>query len=194
MPAVSAAHRGDAGRMPRMGKPVVDGRSDLASRDGWFAGAMMTGDEEQNAISGGDALLERAVDRLPGGIQAHPVQVERAVRRQTAGLETFVPSAVECPCADRRRSLQPFFNNVPNRLFRRYFMLTWLRRQRGSRQRPNGRRNPRPQLRFVRVERAHGRPRPSATGSTPGRWPTSRRRSRPHRDRDPKRCRSGSGP
>jgi hypothetical protein len=92
MPPVSAANRRDLGGMARGVKPVVDRRSDSSSLDGWVAGAVMSGDQQQHAISAVDRRFERAVDRTPGLVEAHAVQVEDAVGLDGARAEPPVPA------------------------------------------------------------------------------------------------------
>jgi hypothetical protein len=41
---------------------------------------MMARNQQNDAIAGGDRVLEAAVDRAPGTIQTHSVEVEHPVR------------------------------------------------------------------------------------------------------------------
>lgn len=81
--------------MARRRKPVVNRGADAPALDGWIAGPMMAGDQQQDAIAGADRPLERAIDRLPGGVEGHAVEVEHAVRLDRAAAKPLVPAAVE---------------------------------------------------------------------------------------------------
>ena len=52
-----------------MGKPVVDGGTDLTALDRWFAGPVMARDQQQDAVAAPDCLIEAAVDRRPGAVE-----------------------------------------------------------------------------------------------------------------------------
>lgn len=73
----------------------MDGGADAPALDRRSAGAVMAGDEQQDPLAGGDRPFERAIDRLPGGVEAHPVEVENAVGRDGAAGEALVPAAVK---------------------------------------------------------------------------------------------------
>jgi hypothetical protein len=62
-----------------MGKPVVHRGADAPALDRRVAGAMMAGNQKQDAIASVDGSFERAVDRLPGLIEVHSVQIERPI-------------------------------------------------------------------------------------------------------------------
>src|SRR4051794_32519772 len=62
MPPVRAADRGNAWRVPRSGKPVVDGRADAPARDRRLARPMMAGNEQNDTVAGVNRLLENAID------------------------------------------------------------------------------------------------------------------------------------
>jgi hypothetical protein len=76
---VGAAHCGDPGCVARSGKPVVNRGADFASLDRRLARAMMTGDQEHDAVAAVDRPLKGVVDRLPGTVESHSVQIERTV-------------------------------------------------------------------------------------------------------------------
>ena len=198
MAPVSSADGGDRRRVARRCKPVVHGCPDLAPLDRRLAGSMMAGDQQQHPIAASERLLEAAVDRRPGRIQAHPVEVEYAIGLNAPAAEAPVPAAIEGPVGDRHRfrpgwptcqrgSHQRRRTDCPRRISA--FRASLL-----SRQRPNCGRDTGPQLGFFRAEGTHGRQRPSGPGSALDRWPTCRRRSPPPRRRTPKRYRTGSVP
>jgi hypothetical protein len=95
MTSVRGPHHGNVPRMPRRVEPVVDGRADRAAADRRLARAVMAGDEENDPVAARDRLIERPVDRPPGGVEAHAVQVDDAIGLDTAGAEPPVPRRVE---------------------------------------------------------------------------------------------------
>ena len=68
-----AANRRDHVRVPRSGKPIVDGRPDLAALDWRIAGPVMASDEQYDPLAMVNRLLERSIDGAPGGVEAHSV-------------------------------------------------------------------------------------------------------------------------
>jgi len=103
MTPVSAAHGGDPGRVPRCGEPVVDRGADLAPLHWGAAGPMMAGDQQDDALLALDRLLERTVDRPPGAVEAHPMEVDDAVRPDVAGAQPAVPASVEAARGTKQR-------------------------------------------------------------------------------------------
>ena len=99
--AVRAAHGGDARSVARGGEPVMDGGADSAPLDRRLAPALMAGNQQQDAVSGGDGLLERSVDRFPGAVEIVAVKVERAIGLDVAGAKTLVPTAIQGRCPQR---------------------------------------------------------------------------------------------
>ena len=73
----------------------MDGGADSAPLDRRLAPALMAGNQQQDAVSGGDGLLERSVDRFPGAVEIVAVEVERAIGLDAARAESLVPAAVE---------------------------------------------------------------------------------------------------
>ena len=201
MAAVGAPDGGDAAGVARGGQPVVDRGADLAPLDRRLAGPMMAGDQQHHAVAARDRLLERR-----GRSRARPCPGSCPCRSRTRSGSTApaaqppVPGPVQRPLGDRHRlrrracggglALQALAANGRFALQ----LQPPLERSASRAQRPDRRRDPRPQLRFFRAERAHGRRRPWAPGSAPGRSPTCRRRSPPPPARRPRRCRSGWGP
>jgi len=57
--------------------------------------ALMTGDQEQDAVAGRNRTLERPIDLHPGAIEAVAVKVERPVRLDPARAKAPIPAAVE---------------------------------------------------------------------------------------------------
>jgi hypothetical protein len=199
--AVGAADRGDSRSVARGGEPVMHRGANFPSLDRGLAGPMMAGDQQQHPLAARDCLLEAAVDRGPGFVQAQPVEVQDAIRSGTSIGEFPIPGAVEGPVRNRHRwGLWRWRRCRPDRFVRsRAGVMVWCRFGRSltarlSRQRANRRRDPRPERRFLRAERAHGRQRPSARGSRPGRSLTCRRQSPPPPLPIPRMCRSGLGP
>ena len=75
MAPVCAADRRDVRRVPGRSQPIMDRRTDPAPLKGRVAGPRVAGNQEQNAVTCRDLSLKRAIDRLPGPVQAVPVQV-----------------------------------------------------------------------------------------------------------------------
>jgi len=195
------ANRRDSGCMARCGQPVVDRGPDPAALHRRLASAVMAGDQEQEPVAAPDRLLERAVDRAPGGIQRHSVKVEHAIGFDRPAPQPAVPAAIEgCsrPCflhQTWRRTLR--WMVLQSRcgfrlLLRRYGRFSSLVGG-GSTftiKRPDRRRDARPQIGLFRAERAHGQPCPSGSGSGPRPSPTCRPLSRRPGFQRPRRCRT----
>jgi hypothetical protein len=73
------AHRSDRISMARSGKPIVHCRTDLAALDWRVTSAVMAGDQQQYPIAARDRLVEAAVDRRPGHVESHSMQVKDAI-------------------------------------------------------------------------------------------------------------------
>ena len=194
-------HRGDFWGMARRCQPVVHRGPDPAPLDGRLAPAFVTGDQQQDSLAGRNRAVEPEVDRPPRAVEIVTVEVDDAVRFRPPRLQPLVPASVEGGANRRTQTLSRrcwppghgpgLWRWCAKLFFRRRCSL----RFRGiARQRPNGRRHPRPQLRFVSVEGAHGRPCPWAAESGPGRWPSFRPRSGSPAVPRPRRCRSGWRP
>jgi hypothetical protein len=198
---MGTSHRGDVPGVPGCGKPVIHRGPDTAALDLRLARPMMASDQQQDPVPARDRLFEPAIDRRPGVVEVHAVEVEHPVGLDRAAAQLLVPTAVEGLINDRCRL-------PPRCLSRLWSRVSWgwrvrdrclprrgnIRRFHLSGQRANGGRHPRPQLGLVRAERAHARPRPSAPGSALRRSPTFRRPLQPLRDQRPRTCRTGSVP
>ena len=101
---MSGADGRDFASVPGGGEPVVDRSPDGAAADRWLARAPVTGDQEDEPLTAGDRLLERAVDRPPGAVQGQSMQVDDTIGRHTAAGEPAVPAAVEGGARDRATS------------------------------------------------------------------------------------------
>lgn len=95
MTTMGAANRSDLRGVPRCRKPVVHGSTDGAPADRRIAGALMAGDEEKQALAARDCLFERMVDRSPGAIEAHSMQVHHPIWRDSPGRKLAIPASVE---------------------------------------------------------------------------------------------------
>ena len=93
--------RGDVRGMARCSEPVVNRGADAAALDRRIAGAMVASDQQHEAVAARDGGLEGSVDRSPGGIEAHPMQIEHAVRLDRAAPKPLVPAAVQRFLGDR---------------------------------------------------------------------------------------------
>ena len=76
---MSAANGRDFGRMTRGREPVVNRGADPAALHGRSTGTVVAGNQQEDTLAGGNRSLERAIDRVPGGIEAHSVQIEHPV-------------------------------------------------------------------------------------------------------------------
>ena len=193
MAAVSAPHGGDTSGMARGRQPVVNRGPNSSTLDRRIARAMMTGDQEHDPVAARNRLIKPAVDRDPRSVEVHAMQVEHAIWLDRAAAKLFVPTAVErlvrdwgsgASDWDRFRRPRSHYNSL--RPLRKRCRLSL------ARERPDGERNARPQLRLLRVEGAHARPSPSGPKPALRRSQTCRPRSRPHLARRPRMCRSGS--
>ncbi len=193
------AHRGNRIRVTRRGKPIVHCCADFATLYGWLARAMMASDQQQHTLAAGDCLLKAPVDCRPGSIEIHAVKVEHAIGVCAPPGKSAIPAAVEGLVGKRHgfRLDRNLTDRVGSRSRRNYPRFFWRRgvdciRLFGiSRQRADRRRYPRPELRFLRAEGAHGPRHPSAPGLAPGRSRTCRRQSPLRRPPIPRTYRSG---
>jgi hypothetical protein len=95
MSPVRPADDGNPRRVPRSGKPVVDGGPNAPTLDRRLARPMMASNEQDDAVAGVNRLLEKAVDRAPRSVQRHPVEVEHPVGLGRARAKPPVPACIE---------------------------------------------------------------------------------------------------
>ena len=81
---VRAAHRGDPRSVSRDRQPVVNRGADLASLDRWLAGSMMSGDEQDEPVTGIFGPLQLEIDRPPRTIEIEAVKIDDAVGLERA--------------------------------------------------------------------------------------------------------------
>jgi hypothetical protein len=62
----------------------VNGRANLAALDRRFARAMVTRDQQQDALAAVNGQFEGMVDRVPRAVQIHSVKIEHPVGRNIA--------------------------------------------------------------------------------------------------------------
>ena len=96
--------RGNVACVARRRQPVVHCRADFASLNRRLSRAMMAGNEENDALAPPDCLFEAMVDRGPGAIEVHAMQVQDPVRLQVPAPNAFFPGSVQRFRADRHRS------------------------------------------------------------------------------------------
>lgn len=198
MAPMRASNGRDPGRVPRSGKPVMDRRADAAPLDRRIAGTVVAGDQQNYTLSRVNRPLERPVDRLPGGIEVHAVEIDDPVRLNGARAKLPVPAAIEGGSGARRR--RGGRTGAPQRPDRERHQSSILLFCRGllfdliTGQRPNRCRDPCPQLRLVRAERSQPSMRPWGGGSAPRPMPTCLPPPRLPRVLLPRKCRSGWGP
>ena len=90
-----SANRGNARRMARRAKPIVDCCANPPALDRWFAAPFMACNQQHDAVTGVDRLLQCTVDRLPRPVEVMAVEVERAVGLDIARPQSPIPTAVE---------------------------------------------------------------------------------------------------
>ena len=95
MAAVRPSDGGDFRRVPGSGEPIVNGCADRASADRRLTRALMSGDEQQDALAPRNRLLERSVDCAPRAVEAHAVEVDGPIRLDRAAADASVPCSVE---------------------------------------------------------------------------------------------------
>ena len=79
----------------------MNGGPNTPALDGRFTRPMVAGNQQQNAVSAGDRLLESAVDCGPRAVQIHPVEIEHAVGLDRTAPQLLVPAAIERLVSDR---------------------------------------------------------------------------------------------
>ena len=84
-----------------MGEPVVNGGADAPTLDRGVARAMMAGNQQHDPVAGTNGALKPAINRLPGGVEGHPVEVEDAFGLDCAAAQTLVPATVQRALANR---------------------------------------------------------------------------------------------
>ena len=130
MAAMGPANGSDLRRVPGMGKPVVNGRANASAGDRRVARPVVAGDEQHDPVARADRALQPTIDRLPGGVEGHAVEIENAVRLDAPAPQALVPTAVEGSLANRfgrnrRLGLNPWQRDALSNRFRFYFR--WLR-------------------------------------------------------------------
>ena len=172
---VRPADRRNLRRMAGYCEPVVNRGANPSALDGRVARSMVASDQQHDALVIRDRLIERPVDRRPGRVQAHAMEVEDAIRLQAPASNPLVPTPIEGLVGDRYRFLAG--SRLSHR--RRTVRLRSHRRRSGlftnrcgeplSRKRADRRRYAAPKLGFFRAERAHARLCPWESGSAPRR-------------------------
>jgi hypothetical protein len=200
MPPVRTAHCGDFSSMAGRRQPVIYCGANPAALHRRLTGAVVAGDQQYDPLASSYRLLEAAVDRRPGRIEIHAVEVEYPVRFDCPATHPFVPAAVEGSLMDWNGLLARLPGGPcgwpGSRALRLRFerLCRWLWNRFVARQWPDRRGNPGPCFGFFRVEGAHWRRRPWGRESGPRPKPTCRRRSPQRRPRRPNTYRSDWGP
>ncbi len=189
------ANRGDPLGMPGSCQPVMDGGSDAPSLYRQLTWTMMAGDQEKDPLAADNRFLETAIDRGPCSFEVQAMKIKNTIGLDGAAAEPLIPPPVE-GAFSKRLGLKPLWlGSCSPRgrfwlLWRLRWIATWASPDWFSRQRPDGRCNPRPKLRLFRAERSHAQRRPWEPGSMPRHSSTCRRPwqrlGAPH----PRRCRS----
>jgi hypothetical protein len=95
MAPVSAADRSDRAGVARCRKPLMNGGADLTALDRRIARTMVAGDQEHDALTAGDCLLEAAVDAMPCVVERQAVEIEHAIGLDGARTQPPVPARIE---------------------------------------------------------------------------------------------------
>lgn len=184
MTAVGAADRGNLRRMPRSGKPVMNRGPDTAPLNGCLAGPMVSGDEQDHAFPAVNRALECSVDRLPGAVEIHAMEIEHPIRLNRAASDAALPSPVERSSKSRRcrcGCLRSLSGEAKGRGFGPddfRLLFPCLSADFLSRERRDRRGHARPKRCFFRAERAHEQPHPWGARAAPARMRTFLQRSR----------------
>ncbi len=95
MAPVGSAHCCDPARVPGRMEPIVNRGADSPPLKRRLAGAVVTGNKEQQPVATSDRLLKRPVDREPGSVECHPMQIKNEVGLDRTGSQAAIPGAVE---------------------------------------------------------------------------------------------------
>ena len=163
MTRVSAPDRRDISGMAGSREPVMDGSSDPAPQHGRITRPMMPRNEEHDPVAARNRLLQTPIDRSPGPVEIHAVQVEHAVGLDHAAAELLVPASVKRLGADGDRlcSRRRYWSRRPGEPESRFVLRLDCSRSGSIRlagQWSNRGRDPRPQLRLFRAESTHALP------------------------------------
>ena len=105
MAAMGVPDSSDARRVARRSQPIVNSGADPSTFDRRIAAAMVAGYEQHDPISSRDRLFQCTVDRPPGAIEVHAVEVENSVGDDGARTQFLVPTAIQSgPGPGRLRS------------------------------------------------------------------------------------------
>lgn len=103
MASMRVPNGGDVRRMAGSGEPVMHRRTNPASLHRRIAWPVMSRDQEKQAIAAHDGLLEASIDCAPCAVEAHPMEVEDAIRLNRARAKNFVPASVKRALRQRSR-------------------------------------------------------------------------------------------
>jgi hypothetical protein len=95
VPPVRAADGGDLAGVTVRSKPIVHRRANGAAADRRLSRTLVASDQQDEAVASRNRVVERAVDGPPRGVEAHPVEVDDAVRPDRSATKAAVPTAVE---------------------------------------------------------------------------------------------------
>ena len=107
MTGVRAANGRDFRRVPRHREPVVNRGADLAPAHRRFAGPVMTGYQEHQALTRSLRPLESDIDSPPRAVEAVAVEIDDPIRLDRPRTELPVP----CPVERRSRARDTSFRS-----------------------------------------------------------------------------------
>ena len=73
----------------------MDCGPDGASTDRLIAGALVSRDQQHDALAARDCPVQRSIDCPPGTIEAHPMKVDNAIGLDRSVSQALIPTAVE---------------------------------------------------------------------------------------------------
>ena len=194
VPPVRPPNRCDVRRMARCSEPIVDGGANGATPNRRFSPPLVAGDQQNEAVAARHSAVELAIDGPPGAVERQAMEIHRPVGLHVPAPQPLVPATIEtgpdrallrrCVCRLRSQAHRLCCRRSIRRRCRHVRLILVAGKW------PDRRGDSRPQGRFLRGERAHAPPRPSAAGHKRRRCRTCRRRSAWLPRHCPRRCRS----
>src|SRR6185369_8647351 len=87
VPPMRTPHCCNVDRMARRREPIVHRGPDCPAAKRRLAGALVTGDEQDDALAFAYRSLQRAIDCAPGAVEAHPVKVDDPIGLDVAAAK-----------------------------------------------------------------------------------------------------------
>lgn len=103
MAAVCPADGSNVARVARRRQPVMHCRTDLSPLNRRFAGTMVSGDQQDQAVARPNGVFEAPINCAPGPVKTHAVKVDGPVRLDRTAPQFLVPAPIQRPFGDRNR-------------------------------------------------------------------------------------------